>query len=145
MKFCSHCGKQLDDDAAFCSACGANQLQATAQSVFCTTQKQETSGKGKALGITSFCLSLFSFLCSIITFCGGIDALGYWEYEEAAAAIGIVVAVIACPILSLVFSNMSQEENNKAVLPKLGKVFGIISIILLLISLLLSIIVIADF
>ncbi len=28
MKFCSNCGKQLNDDAMFCSGCGSKQVAA---------------------------------------------------------------------------------------------------------------------
>ena len=59
MAFCSNCGKKLENDARFCSSCGASQnprqTYAEAEPVGNTA---EVSGNDRAMGILSYLSSL---------------------------------------------------------------------------------------
>ena len=103
LRFCSHCGKQIADEAAICLNCG------------CTTQA------GSHVGIPQQSqqviiqddepqLATWAKICGIVSFFTGF-------------AVGIVAIVLAC---------MSKDETNGTMCSsaKVGYVCGIISTVL---------------
>lgn len=149
MKFCTNCGKQLEDYAAFCSECGlkqeAQEPKVSEQTTAQPAQEQafapqppvtpqpevlegtvvfpETTIKGKVMGFVSFGLSVFGAFFSSLTF---LLALAM-DDEPAILAVTYSIMFIVCPILGIVFSGIAQRENNTMVFPKLGKILGIVA------------------
>ncbi|MFR6380160.1 MAG: zinc-ribbon domain-containing protein [Evtepia sp.] len=72
MKFCSNCGKQLDDTATVCDACGTptTQLPVPAPSSAPSPVKENP-----ALGIVALILSIIGFLTGILTIGTYLDLL----------------------------------------------------------------------
>lgn len=102
MKYCTHCGKQIADEAVICLACG------------CTTK---STGQGSAAPVQVIVedsepeLATWSKICGIISFFIGWFALG---------------------ITAIVLANMSKEETGGKMCPsaKVGYICGIISTVL---------------
>lgn len=109
-KFCSNCGKEIDEKAVICVGCGAatnNVVQTTA------TQKQT----GKGTGIASMVLgivgtwnsvgSLFIFICFVIA--------GEYLLPEEKLALGLIFLMIPIILLTigliLGFSSRSKIKN----------------------------------
>lgn len=142
MKFCSNCGKQLDDASIFCSDCGTKQEVAAPQQPQAESMDYSVpapSVKGKVMGFVSLGLSAFGLFFSTITFFLSLVALDSWSEEPAILAITYAILFIVCPILGLVFSGIASNENNTTVFPKLGKIFGIIATILFGLSFILAV------
>lgn len=161
MKFCTNCGKQLEDYAAFCSECGLKQeaqepkaseqtfAQPASEPIIepqATTAPQpeamegtpvlpSATLKGKIMGFVSFGLSVFGAFFSSLTF---LLALAM-DDEPAILAITYSIMFIVCPILGIVFSGIAQRENNTMVFPKLGKILGIVATALFGLSFILAI------
>lgn len=147
MKFCTNCGKQLEDYAVFCSECGLKQEakqaapQATAEPniesqaptapqpevIEGTVDLPPATLKGKIMGFVSFGLSVFGAFISTITFFAAVAAVDSWDEEPAIIALVYSIMFIVCPILGIVFSGIAQRENNTMVFPKLGKILGIVA------------------
>lgn len=69
MKYCSQCGHELTDEAAFCSNCGATtQSKGQIYDINRQNQTKDTSLKGKGIGIllTFFLGVIGLILCYVI-------------------------------------------------------------------------------
>ena len=102
MKFCSHCGKEVAEEAVICLSCG------------CKTQNYGNFNSTNTVVIESETepqLAIWSKICGIISFFIGWFALG---------------------ITAIVLASMSKEETNGVMCPsaKVGYVCGIVSTIL---------------
>lgn len=106
MKFCTHCGKEIADEAVLCLNCG------------CKTQKtnsfvphQTTAPQQIRIEETESQLATWAKICGIVSFFIGWFALG---------------------ITAIVLAHMSKDETNGAMCSsaKVGYVCGIISTVL---------------
>ena len=97
MKFCTHCGSEVRDDAVICMNCGC--------AVTPNTPSKETPAKGRnaatILGIvgiiSAWLLAIVGHITSIIGIIVGIK-----EYKETGKMSGLVLSIIGevCSIFS---------------------------------------------
>ena len=104
MKFCSNCGKQLEDSATVCDACGTptEQLPVPAPSSAPSPVKENP-----ALGIVALILSIIGFLTGILTIGTYLDLLAIlcslfllWESQEKSLKTNLSVAALVTASLS---------------------------------------------
>lgn len=104
MKFCSNCGKQLDDTATVCDACGTptTQLPVPAPSSAPSPVKENP-----ALGIVALILSIIGFLTGILTIGTYLDLLAIlcslfllWKSQEKSLKTNLSVAALVTASLS---------------------------------------------
>lgn len=104
MKFCSNCGKQLDDTATVCDACGTptTQLPVPAPSSAPSPVKENP-----ALGIVALILSIIGFLTGILTIGTYLDLLAIlcslfllWKSQEKTLKTNLSVAALVTASLS---------------------------------------------
>ncbi len=74
MKYCSHCGSELDDEAVMCPKCGC----AVANSGFVTSKSTSNTARSNwdACAIVGFVLSIVSCVLSIFNIFGVISLGG---------------------------------------------------------------------
>ena len=96
MKYCSNCGHELSEDAAFCSACG--QVVESA--------KVEVSIKGVEQTATlANCAYVFAFLFPFVGFVLGIIGVCKYKkksYFRSKCAVAIFVSFVVTAIIFLV-------------------------------------------
>lgn len=104
MKFCSNCGKQLEDSATVCDACGTTteQLPVPAPSSAPSPVKESP-----ALGIVALILSIIGFLTGILTIGTYLDLLAIlcslfllWKSQEKSLKTNLSVAALVTASLS---------------------------------------------
>lgn len=104
MKFCSNCGKQLDDTATVCDACGTptTQLPVPAPSSAPSPVKESP-----ALGIVALILSIIGFLTGMLTIGTYLDLLAIlcslfllWKSQEKSLKTNLSVAALVTASLS---------------------------------------------
>ena len=104
MKFCSNCGKQLEDSATVCDACGTptEQLPVPAPSSAPSPVKENP-----ALGIVALILSIIGFLTGILTIGTYLDLLAIlcslfllWKSQEKSLKTNLSVAALVTASLS---------------------------------------------
>lgn len=104
MKFCSNCGKQLEDSATVCDACGTptEQLPVPAPSSAPSPVKENP-----ALGIVALILSIIGFLTGILSIGTYLDLLAIlcslfllWKSQEKTLKTNLSVAALATASLS---------------------------------------------
>ena len=104
MKFCSNCGKQLEDSATVCDACGTptTQLPVPAPSSAPSPVKENP-----ALGIVALILSIIGFLTGILTIGTYLDLLAIlcslfllWKSQEKTLKTNLSVAALVTASLS---------------------------------------------
>lgn len=104
MKFCSNCGKQLEDTATVCDACGTptTQLPVPAPSSAPSPVKENP-----ALGIVALILSIIGFLTGILTIGTYLDLLAIlcslfllWKSQEKSLKTNLSVAALVTASLS---------------------------------------------
>lgn len=104
MKFCSNCGKQLEDSATVCNACGTptEQLPVPAPSSAPSPVKESP-----ALGIVALILSIIGFLTGILTIGTYLDLLAIlcslfllWKSQEKSLKTNLSVAALVTASLS---------------------------------------------
>ena len=104
MKFCSNCGKQLEDSATVCDACGTptEQLPGPAPSSAPSPVKESP-----ALGIVALILSIIGFLTGILTIGTYLDLLAIlcslfllWKSQEKSLTTHLSVAALVTASLS---------------------------------------------
>ncbi len=102
MKFCSKCGKEINDEAVVCVHCGCAVEDAAAPVPAAAT------GKFSALGIVGFILSLVSWfvaLYGIVAIAGVVfSALGMKQCNAGFKGKGLAIAGLVLSIISLVFT-----------------------------------------
>ena len=123
MAFCKNCGAQLDDQAVFCTSCGANQNEAPQQPAYqqpvyqqpvyqqpvyqqpMAAQEVPAKGMGIAgmvLGILSLCLFCIWYLaipCAIVSVI--LSGVANAKAKEVGAKNGMAVAGIVCSVIAL--------------------------------------------
>lgn len=104
MKYCTHCGKELLDEAVICLNCGC---QTTGSRSLGISAKTETP---VVVAETESDLAMWSKICGIVSFFIGWFALG---------------------ITAIVLANMSKDETNGVMSPsaKVGYTCGMIATI----------------
>lgn len=112
MKFCTRCGRNLDDDAEFCPECGKSFGQ---RQVIYVDKRAEYGPQWLYLpmlisGVLIFCLTYFmqfylSFLFFPIFFIGGLGRRGKIESVLSGILLGAVLGYIA-GIAALFFGSM---------------------------------------
>ncbi len=104
MKFCSNCGKQLEDSATVCDACGTptEQLPVPAPSSAPSPVKESP-----ALGIVALILSIIGFLTGMLTIGTYLDLLAIlcslfllWKSQEKSLKTNLSVAALVTASLS---------------------------------------------
>ncbi len=104
MKFCSNCGKQLENSATVCDACGTptEQLPVPAPSSAPSPVKENP-----ALGIVALILSIIGFLTGILTIGTYLDLLAIlcslfllWKSQEKSLKTNLSVAALVTASLS---------------------------------------------
>ncbi len=116
MKYCSKCGKQLDDSAAFCDQCGA-PTGAQAQSA--ETPATETARKAMPPIITNLTGTLKTF------FTTGNQTGALVKSAKDTSWSGAIVLIIAILVRALAeFVNVNQALEDLGKHLKLGSVFG---------------------
>ena len=104
MKFCSNCGKQLEDSATICDACGTptEQLPVPAPSSAPSPVKESP-----ALGIVALILSIIGFLTGILSIGTYLDLLAIlcslfllWKSQEKTLKTNLSVAALVTASLS---------------------------------------------
>ena len=158
MKFCYNCGTQLEDAARFCINCGSSQEITQKQSVeteqpvlveepvaaptVITEQPiytqpvsisyvEETpkySTAAKVFGIVSMACGIAALALSIIFFFMGCSFADYAYEEEVIVAMVYMFMFMAAGIVGLIFSSKATAGGNTTVMPRLGKIFSIISL-----------------
>lgn len=110
MKFCTHCGKAIADEAVICLNCGCKPSKVTP---FVSPQAMAPAPETIAEG-TESPLATWAKICGIVSF-----FIGWW-------ALGITAIVLAC---------MSKEDTHGVMCSsaKVGYVCGIISTVLSLV------------
>jgi len=162
MKFCSQCGTQLADDAQFCVNCGKPQSQVQqpvveepvveapafeqpiaqptySQPVY-TQPEPQYSTKAKVFGIVSMACGIAALFFAIIFFFNGFELIDYSFEEEVISSLFAMFMFIPAGIVGLIFNSKAYEGGNVTVMPRLGKIFSIISIPLFALDFLLMII-----
>lgn len=104
MKFCAHCGNELNDEAVVCVKCGcaANSTPNTSASAAAAAPKKKSS-VSLILGIVGIVSAWLFALVGHITSIIGI-VFGVKEYNETGNMAGLVVSIIGeiCAIISSV-------------------------------------------
>lgn len=102
MKFCSHCGNEVSEDAAFCYKCGhpTNGTKLTTPTSNHVDSPKKTS-VSLILGIIGIVFSLVFALVGHITSIIGI-ILGIKEYSDTKYMTGLILSIIGevCCIFS---------------------------------------------
>ena len=96
MKYCSHCGAELNDEAAICTKCGCavDEIQ--------SIQRNSSSDSWNAFAIAGFVLSFLSVIIGLI-----LSIIGYKQIKETGekgkelALAGIIISSISTAIVAL--------------------------------------------
>ena len=136
MAFCSHCGKQLEDGALFCSGCGARQGQAEVRTVYLTKPKVP----GRGFGISSMVLSIIGLVYSwvFVSSVGSFLFVEYtndmWYYDLWTSLLTMAVVYSSLPILGVVFGCVSKKRGYKNGISTSGLVMGVIGLLVYLLT-----------
>ena len=167
MKFCSQCDTQLADDAQFCVNCGKPQSQVQqpvveepvveapaseqptfeqpivqptyAQPVYIQPEPQYST-KAKVFGIVSMACGIAALFFGIVFFLNGFELIDYSFEEEVISSLFAMFMFIPAGIVGLIFNSKAYEGGNVTIMPRLSKIFSIISIPLFALDFLLMII-----
>ena len=119
MAYCIKCGQEINENAVFCTYCGAEQkkviFQESASEVIITKEVEPTvteEKKGNALGIVSMILGILSVLC-----CAG-------------GCMGFIFSIVAT-VLAIVEKSKNGKMSGMALA---GLITGIAGIVLSLIG-----------
>lgn len=109
MKYCSNCGKELADNAAFCSGCGApQQAQKTASDSYQQPSYQQPPVQGYPVQSApvdsgSFGWAVLGFFIPIV----GLILFLVWKDQKPLsskkAGVGALVGVIATVVFYIIF------------------------------------------
>ena len=107
MKYCAHCGQQLQDDAQFCEKCGASTTTEAAQFAKEKGFLDDTHRflkyerlSWKIIGIIMLVLSALFFFFTLLVFAG---AAGMVVDAETESALGLGLVALMMVIYGLVF------------------------------------------
>ncbi|MCH5151433.1 MAG: zinc-ribbon domain-containing protein [Clostridiales bacterium] len=99
MKFCTHCGAELTDDAAFCLKCGC-PTTVRAQEV------QVTQTKLNPVALVGFILSLVSVFVTMLTLIVSSGSSGF----PFGGGLPFAVAGVVCSIVGLVKTVKNKQR-----------------------------------
>jgi len=113
-KFCTHCGKELEEVAVYCMGCGFKVHEQRP-----TTVRQNSSSNNIVINIIGLVLGIIGFLYSVLSLAAledGIDMIG--EYSEVTEIFGYAIGFILIQglftLISVVINNtVKKDENNK--------------------------------
>ncbi len=170
MKFCSECGTQLADDAQFCINCGKPQSQpqqpvveqpviempvieqsvaeqpvvqpAYSQPVYIQPEPQFNTG-AKVFGIVSMACGIVALFFAVIFFFNGFSLIDFSFEEEVISSLFTMFMFIPAGVVGLIFNSKAYAGGNTTIMPRLGKIFSIISLPLFAVDFLLMIIALA--
>ncbi len=101
MKYCNHCGKELVDEAEFCTSCGCRVGNLSSD------PRNDKPIKGKGLGfVLSFFLGIIGFLIAL--FLGDEECKGMATKTFVVCLIvGAILGVIYVAIIGSLLSSLS--------------------------------------
>jgi len=101
MKFCSHCGKEIMDEAVICPGCGC----AVAGNQISQNEPQTEVYESKS---TANCALLFAFFLPLLGIIFGI--IGACKYKDSSlkskSIISIVVSIVMWIVWAAIFINL---------------------------------------
>ena len=117
-KFCTSCGKEIEDSANVCSNCGT-PVDGGAVTNTVTVQQPVATEKGNGIAVAGFVLSLISLLCCgflsvlglIFSIIGLVNAPKVGGKGKGLSIAGIIMSSIAIIILILYFAFMPSFTN----------------------------------
>lgn len=107
MKYCTRCGKALDDNANFCGECGT-RLEGNSPYGVYNTYNQNTNNQPQESSTLSICALIFAFVSPIIGVILGImgcvkyQTPSYKKMSIAAIILSVASWVISFILLSVV-------------------------------------------
>ena len=150
MYICPNCNKQSEVPANFCTSCGTamvmapdvqapvqNAYQAPApvqpqyyQPTYNYPQQPAAPSKGKA--ITGMVLGIVGLVFSVLGFFYLMLFSATGPAEEVGAIMAFACGFFGFPLslVSMILSNSSRNNGDTTVFSKLGKIFGLIGVIL---------------
>ena len=123
MKYCRHCGTELDDNVKFCSKCGktpdeepiaqnASNTQTTSAPDIVKTLSSRLQLNG-VFWIVSACLQLVFIVSNVI--CAVIYILGIYTIPLALIYLAVAVLQIAVCVFNIIFA-VKSFKNSKRIL-----------------------------
>lgn len=110
MTFCRKCGKQLEDDANFCQACGQGVNSSLPPQPTAYNKKPAPPEPGKDLSLMALILGAVSFTYGVIPAIVGLvlGVKGYKQNKEAGApttmaTAGIILCIASISLTVMVF------------------------------------------
>lgn len=98
MKYCIYCGKEIADDAVYCTSCGKKQVLPKKEI------PKDEGGDGLGFGIASLCLCWFPILAIIFGIIGLIKGVKANRVATVVcASIGLILGVIFSVIYLIAF------------------------------------------
>ena len=127
MKYCRNCGKEIDENAVYCSHCGVNQYEKVKKDGFFKRVKKEINqyvvedakDENSLIKFMSSALSIgFGLLALYACLCGVYDILGFFMYLFNGPFIDFIVSIpcILAACLVVIVSLRAIKE-----IKKLGK------------------------
>lgn len=115
--YCRHCGKEINEDAAFCSACGAAQnIKVQSNMSYSNITSDQNAGQQAS----------YNTMCIVGLVISGLSLLiNFW------GIVGLVGTIVS--VFGVVYSNENKEKGRELAI--VGIVIGVFSIIYGLFSL----------
>ena len=140
MKFCTHCGAQLEDEAKFCTSCG-NAVESAAPSVepapaptYTAPAPEPTPAPAPTYTAPTYAAptptpaAQYSLKMPIMALIFGACGLGTFWLAFLGGFPGLIS--IALSIVGFVLGNKAKVTNPGSKMAQLGRIFGLIGIIL---------------
>lgn len=101
MKYCSHCGKELMDEAVVCVHCGCAVDNGVSKKVTANSEKGNTASNANAAIALAIFLPLLGLICGIIgvSKCTNPEVKGKYT-------LSIVLSIVAWIAWAVIFSAM---------------------------------------
>ena len=154
MNFCAKCGTQTVYTAPAPQAPAYEAPQAPAyeapqpqyqEPIYAQPMPVNPNAPSKGKVITGMAFGIAGFALAILGF---IYTLAFWDVDEGAAfgmAIGFFMFSFPASLVGLILSSKNRNAGDDSTMSKLGKIFGLIGVILSGVSILLGIIALATY
>lgn len=140
MFVCKSCGEKFDTPVKFCNQCGSSAIEAEAAPVYTSepvytysapVTPASSSPAGKILGIISMVCGISGIIFAAIAFIMSCVALDSY-YPEGPAGMAMVYALffVLFGIAGMVLGSMSKNKGFTGSMATVGKVLGLVSVIL---------------